>query len=108
MGDNAKLTFTLQGISEHDGKVDVIDTTEENVDAIMAFTFKEKDDKVFSLGVTAVGGFSIRYYSEIIQNMIQIMGRDRFTKALMLSELTSKLEKEHCGGGLIRSLTPAT
>lgn len=92
MKDNTKLTFTLQGISEHDGKVEVIDTNQENVEAILAFTFKKKNDDVHTFCMTAVGGFSIKYYIEIIQHMIQIIGRDSFAKALMLSEITNKFE----------------
>jgi len=65
MKDNTNLTFTLQGISEHNGKIDVIDTNEENVEAIIAFTFKQKDDDVHTFGMSAVGGFSIKYYMEI-------------------------------------------
>ena len=100
MKNNTKLTFTLQGISDHDGKIDVIDNTQDNVEAIMAFTFKEKDDDVHAFAMTAIGAFSLKYYSEIIQHMIDAIGRESFTKALMLSEIMSKFDKEHCGGGL--------
>lgn len=100
MSSNTKLTFTLQGISEHNGKVDVIDNTEENVESIMVFTFKEKDDKAHTFGMTAIGGFSIKYYSEIIQHMMRAIGRDVFLKAMMVAEIESKYEKEHCGGGV--------
>lgn len=110
MKDNTNLTFTLQGISEHNGKIDVIDTNEENVEAIIAFTFKQKDDDVHTFGMSAVGGFSFKYYMEIIQHLMQAIGRDNFMKALMLSEIASKFDKteENCvGGGLIHSFTPA-
>ncbi len=110
MRDNTNITFTLQGTSEHNGKIDVIDTRQENVEAIIAFTFKQKDDDVHSFGMSAVGGFSLKYYMEIIQSLMQAIGRDNFMKALMLAEIASKFDKteENCGGGgLIFSISPA-
>lgn len=93
MKDNTNLTFTLQGISEHNGKIDVIDTSQENVEAIIAFTFKQKGDDAHSFGISAVGGFSLKYYMEIIQQLMQTIGRDKFMKALVLSEISSKFDK---------------
>ena len=107
MRDNTNLTFTLQGISEGNGKVDVIDTRQENVNSIMVFTFQRNDEKSHRFGMSVIGGFSTKYYSEIIHNMIQTIGRDAFMKAFMLAEIVSGTIEtgERCGGA--DSLSPA-
>ena len=103
MSKDTNLTFTLQGVSENKGKINVIDTKEQDLEAIMVFAFKQKNDEMHTFGMSAIGSFSMKYYMEIIQHLMQTIGRDNFMKALMLSEIASKFDKteENCGGGCV-------
>lgn len=110
MSKDTNLTFTLQGVSENEGKINVIDTKDQDLEAIMVFTFKQKNDEIHTFGMSAIGSFSMKCYIEIIQHLMQTIGRDNFMRALMLSEIMSKMDKskEKCGGGgMILNPSPA-
>lgn len=81
----ANLTVLIQGTTESDGAVQVINSRFEEADAVATFIFKEVDENCHNVDTAIVGAFSTQYFVEILSKMRKVIGEERFLKAVFYS-----------------------
>lgn len=86
MGKQTDLTLSLRGITENDGKTEVIDFSQEHNEAVFAFTVSA-EEKGQRTTVAMIGSFGLGKYCALIGSIIANIGEKNFLTALALAKI---------------------
>lgn len=83
-----KVSGTAQ---DSDGKDAIVDIEREHLDGVLVFA-KCEDDESLVVSSMIAGGWSVRNFEVVLEQFLQMIGKERFTRAIEL--ILQKMEEE--------------
>ena len=84
------LTMSVTGTVDHDGEITVVEKRDDNVSACMTFSFMLYGEQC-KFSAHTIGDFKGVYFVKILHHMIEMIGEDEFSRALLMAEIEAKV-----------------